>query len=62
MHGSDEESASASEAEDESGQEAQRAGRVHAMVMSVGWNPFYKNTVRSVVCLPCICISAGYVC
>ncbi|KAL9126823.1 MAG: hypothetical protein Q9217_004197 [Psora testacea] len=23
-------------------------GRVWAMVMSIGWNPFYKNTVRSV--------------
>ncbi|KAB2570199.1 Riboflavin kinase [Lasiodiplodia theobromae] len=23
-------------------------GRVHPMVMSVGWNPFYKNSVRSV--------------
>ncbi|KAI9666083.1 MAG: riboflavin kinase [Bathelium mastoideum] len=22
--------------------------RVHPMVMSIGWNPFYKNTVRSV--------------
>ncbi|ORY87729.1 riboflavin kinase [Protomyces lactucae-debilis] len=22
-------------------------GQVHQMVMSVGWNPFYKNTVRS---------------
>lgn len=22
------------------------------MVMSIGWNPFYKNTVRSVVYLP----------
>lgn len=27
-------------------------GRVYPMVMSVGWNPFYKNTVRSVVRLP----------
>lgn len=25
-------------------------GKVHPMVMSVGWNPYYKNTVRSVVC------------
>lgn len=24
---------------------------VYPMVMSIGWNPFYKNTVRSVVCL-----------
>ena len=26
-------------------------GTVWPMVMSIGWNPFYKNTVRSVVCL-----------
>ena len=25
-------------------------GRIHPMVMSVGWNPFYGNTRRSVVC------------
>ena len=25
-------------------------GGVWPMVMSVGWNPFYKNTVRSIVC------------
>ena len=25
------------------------AGRVWEMVMSVGWNPFYKNSARSVV-------------
>ncbi len=25
-------------------------GVVYPMVMSIGWNPFYKNTVRSVVC------------
>ncbi len=24
-------------------------GNVYPMVMSIGWNPFYKNTVRSVV-------------
>jgi hypothetical protein len=59
MQGSDEESASGSEAEDKSGQEAQRTGRVYAMVMSVGWNPFYKNTVRSVVCLLCTCLLAS---
>jgi len=23
---------------------------IYPMVMSIGWNPFYKNTVRSVVC------------
>lgn len=27
-------------------------GRVHPMVMSVGWNPYYKNTKRSVVSAP----------
>ncbi len=26
-------------------------GKVWGMVMSIGWNPFYKNEVRSVVCL-----------
>lgn len=26
-------------------------GGVWPMVMSIGWNPFYKNTVRSVVCI-----------
>ncbi len=26
-----------------------RRGTVFPMVMSIGWNPFYKNTVRSVV-------------
>lgn len=25
-------------------------GTVWPMVMSIGWNPFYKNSVRSVVC------------
>lgn len=25
-------------------------GTIYPMVMSIGWNPFYKNTVRSVVC------------
>lgn len=25
-------------------------GGVWGMVMSIGWNPYYKNTVRSVVC------------
>ena len=24
-------------------------GEVFPMVMSIGWNPYYKNTVRSVV-------------
>jgi len=23
--------------------------KIYPMVMSIGWNPFYKNTVRSVV-------------
>lgn len=27
----------------------QGRGRVHAMVMSVGWNPYYKNEKRTVV-------------
>lgn len=26
----------------------QHHGAVYPMVMSIGWNPFYKNTVRSV--------------
>ena len=26
-------------------------GGVWAMVMSIGWNPYYKNEVRSVVCI-----------
>ncbi len=30
--------------------EGQDEGAVWPMVMSIGWNPFYKNTVRSVVC------------
>jgi hypothetical protein len=41
-------------------------GVVYPMVMSIGWNPFYKNTVRSVVrpSLPLLaasrrCVSAG---
>ncbi len=25
-------------------------GGVWGMVMSIGWNPYYKNKVRSVVC------------
>lgn len=29
------------------------SGRVFPMVMSIGWNPFYKNTVRSVVGIVC---------
>ena len=27
---------------------AHEAGAVYPMVMSIGWNPYYKNTVRSV--------------
>jgi hypothetical protein len=45
IHGSDEDSTS----EDEALREGKRRGTVYPMVMSVGWNPFYKNTVRSVV-------------
>lgn len=26
-------------------------GGVWGMVMSIGWNPYYKNQVRSVVCI-----------
>lgn len=26
---------------------------VHPMVMSLGWNPFYKNERLTAVCLPC---------
>ncbi|KAF2091597.1 riboflavin kinase [Saccharata proteae CBS 121410] len=29
-------------------EEDEHKHRVHPMVMSIGWNPFYKNTVRSV--------------
>lgn len=32
------------------GNNEQERGRVWPMVMSIGWNPFYKNDVRSVVC------------
>ena len=28
-------------------------GNVFPMVMSIGWNPFYKNTIRSVVSAGC---------
>ena len=30
------------------GKDSQTKGTVYPMVMSIGWNPFYKNTVRSV--------------
>ena len=30
--------------------EAKAKGNVWPMVMSIGWNPYYKNTKRSVVC------------
>lgn len=33
------------------GKHEQERGRVWPMVMSIGLNPFYKNDVRSVVCL-----------
>lgn len=33
------------------------AGGVWAMVMSIGWNPYYKNKVRSVVCVSWPCSS-----
>ncbi|KAF3225014.1 riboflavin kinase, partial [Orbilia oligospora] len=32
----------------ECGSSSDRGDAVFPMVMSVGWNPFYKNTVRSV--------------
>ena len=32
--------------------EAKVKGNVWPMVMSIGWNPYYKNTKRSVVCPP----------
>ena len=34
-----------------------KGGGVWGMVMSIGWNPYYKNEVRSVVCaarVPCL--------
>lgn len=31
------------------GETAPKTGAVWGMVMSIGWNPFYKNTKRSVV-------------
>lgn len=37
-------------------------GTVWEMVMSIGWNPFYKNTVRSVVSRsPFLCLKLGMV-
>lgn len=36
---------------DDSGQRTKGTGGVWPMVMSIGFNPFYQNTVRSVVCL-----------
>lgn len=34
--------------EEEKSSVSQEKGAVYPMVMSIGWNPFYKNTVRSV--------------
>lgn len=31
--------------------EGEGGGGVWGMVMSIGWNPYYKNEVRSVVCM-----------
>ena len=31
--------------------EGERREGVWGMVMSIGWNPYYKNKVRSVVCM-----------
>ena len=36
------------------GGEGEKEGGVWAMVMSIGWNPYYKNEVRSVVCMFCM--------
>lgn len=36
--------------ENSAGENGGLGGGVWGMVMSIGWNPFYKNTVRSVVC------------
>lgn len=41
-------------------EEGVKRGGVWGMVMSIGWNPYYKNEKRSVVCLrpfpyPCTC-------
>ena len=36
------------------GGEREKEGGVWAMVMSIGWNPYYKNEVRSVVCMFCM--------
>jgi riboflavin kinase len=34
--------------ESSNGSQIEEKGAVYPMVMSIGWNPFYKNTVRSV--------------
>jgi riboflavin kinase len=34
--------------ESSNGSNIEEKGAVYPMVMSIGWNPFYKNTVRSV--------------
>ncbi|KAK4549489.1 hypothetical protein LTR36_006486 [Oleoguttula mirabilis] len=36
------------EGEEKASSRSQDKGAVYPMVMSIGWNPFYKNTVRSV--------------
>lgn len=41
------------EGETEGKKDEREKGGIYPMVMSIGWNPFYKNTVRSVVCPPC---------
>lgn len=35
----------------EKGGKGDGKGGVWGMVMSIGWNPYYKNQVRSVVCI-----------
>lgn len=37
-------------------------GGVWEMVMSIGWNPYYKNEVRSVVCTSWLRISPRMLC
>lgn len=49
----------------EGGKEGKGGGGVWGMVMSIGWNPYYKNQVRSVVCdvlaftFVCACCCCG---
>lgn len=48
-----------SSSSDDGGEGKQKSSSsVWPMVMSIGWNPFYKNTVRSVVRLPLALLSS----